>query len=40
VAAASEMAPKVEAAMKRADNIERRDAQVDTATLAADIQGS
>jgi hypothetical protein len=40
VAAASEMAPKVEAAMKQADNIEKREGRVDTAALAADIQGS
>jgi hypothetical protein len=40
VAAASEIAPKVEAAMKRADNIEKREGKVDTAALAADTQGS
>lgn len=39
VAAASEMAPKVEAAMKRAEQLEKREAQVDTEALAADTQG-
>jgi uncharacterized membrane protein len=40
VAAVAEMAPKVEAAMKRADKIEKREGQVDTAALAVDTQVS
>ncbi len=40
VAAVSDIAPKVEAAMKRADKIEKREGQVDTSALAADTQGA